>query len=106
MTAEELFRDFQNVKIQIHVSNAEEWDACLEMLEERGFTHRFTAREWRGRANYFVKGGSNSTHFGLNYNPEHGFGKVVEYGEIAFINAEEPVFEPATARDVLVLLGM
>ena len=105
MTAEELFRDFQKRKVQIHVSNAEEWDACLDMLEERGFTHTFTASEYRGRANYFVKGGFNSTHFGLNYTREDYFGDVVEYSEIAF-NAEEPVFEPATARDVLALLGM
>lgn len=101
MTIEDLRGMFENSEIQIHVKNTKQWDACVNLLKGAGVEIGFDEDEWRGRANYFVRG---HHHTGLNYEYKPQWGSLVEFSDIVI---EQPAeFYPATQRDILSLIGM
>ena len=111
MTISEFSEAFSQRKIQVHVDNAAEFNECLDMLIDLGFSLGFTDREYWCRKEGFAivnSGGRGGLRVGLNYkdsSPVGNWGEIIHYHDLVFTSANEQL-RPASHSELLALLGM
>ena len=107
MTISEFSEAFSQRKIQVHVDNAAEFNECLDMLVDLGFSIDFD-REYWCRKEAFAIVNSGGLRVGLNYkysSPVGNWGKIIHYHDLVFTPANEQL-RPASHGELMALLGM
>lgn len=108
MTISEFSEAFSQRKIQVHVDNAAEFNECLDMLIDLGFSLGFIDREYWCRKEGFAIVNSGGLRVGLNYkyaSPVANWGEIIHYHDLVFTSANEQL-QPASHGELLALLGM
>lgn len=112
MNIEEFNDAFQHQKIQIHVHNIAEWDACIDALVDLGYCYVWDRDYWRrDLCEYILNHGKyyDGRRLGLNHDAKPLWGKPIEYHDFLNIlnshDKREPIVAANTA-EIMALIGM
>lgn len=106
MTISEFCTAFSNREIQIHVDTIAEFNECLDMLIDLGYSVDFDREYWGRKGAFAVV--SNGSSVGLNYKHDSSvkvWGEIIRYHDLVFTPSNERL-QPASHGELLALLGM
>ena len=108
MTISEFCTAFSAGEIQIHVDTIAEFNECLDMLIDLGYSVDFEREYWGRKGAFAIVRAGGHGNVGVNYKDNSRvevWGEIIHYHDLVFTPSNEQL-QPASHGELLALLGM